>query len=490
MNTLSRRWTGSSNTLLFIIGMVIAALGMSALISIGEIRLAVTAAVLSLLLGLALLNIRLAIVGVFVYLTVLGDLRRMLVPMVGWSGSDPLILVGPLVALLLFGGAMLSKQLSIRSPVAKITVLFMGFMALQIFNPAQGGLIVGVAGAMLYLVPMLWFWIGQAFATKNLMRTWYYQIMPALALLAAGVGLYQVFYGWFPYQLAWYRIAGYTALGPSEELLRSISIFPNLTEYLHYLGVAIIAGIAALFKKTQSICVLLIPVLLAALFLAGSRGPIVMVVLTAGILYTVQGRSFATWIPRLALTLFVGGAVLVYGLTQAGDLSSELSNKRMSHVLDRQAQLLPSEGADGGTVAIHGNLFWLGLKWGFEEPLGRGIGSTTLAASKYGDRGGSTEKDLSDMFVAGGVVGGFLYLSLIVAVATTALLYWRRERSLLALAFVGLLAFTGLSWLKPGHYVLTPLIWFTIGALDRFSTNRTETTEPEASSEDLARSSA
>jgi hypothetical protein len=42
---------------------------------------------------------------------------------------------------------------------------------------------------------------------------------------------------------------------------------------------------------------------------------------------------------------------------------------------------------------------------------------------------------------------------------------------------VGILAFLGLSWLKPGQYVLTPLVWLTIGALDRFSTYR-DTSSP------------
>jgi hypothetical protein len=427
---------------------------------------------------LATINIRFGILGLFVYLTVMGDLRRMLVPLAGWSGTDPLLLIAPVTTLFLFATALLSNRLALDSWTARVIAIFMGFMTLQIFNPVQGGLMVGIAGAMLYLVPMFWYWIGRAYATQDFIYLWFYRVMPVLAVLAALMGLYQFAYGWLPYQLEWFRIAGYSALGPSEDLLRSISIFPNLTEYLHYLGVVVISGVAACFQRNWRY-VPLVVFLFVALFLAGSRGPVLMLVIVTCLLFTIQGRSVAIWAPRLAVTLLLGGIFLAWGLSQAEQASQRVGHSRASHVLDRQAGLLPSDDRQGGgTVSIHANLFYLGLKWGFEQPLGRGIGSTTLAASKFGGQGGSTEKDLTDMFVSGGVVGGFLYLAIILLVATQAVRYWHVERSLIALAMVGILAFLGLSWLKPGHYVLTPLVWLTIGALDRFSTYRQGPSSP------------
>jgi hypothetical protein len=452
-------------------GIVLGSLILGMLLVVGEIRLAVAVSILLALVGLATINIRFGILGLFVYLTVMGDLRRMLVPIAGWSGTDPLLLIAPVTTLFLFATALLSNRLALDSWTARVIAIFMGFMTLQIFNPVQGGLMVGIAGAMLYLVPMFWYWIGRAYATQQFIHLWFYRVMPTLAVLAALMGLYQFAYGWLPYQLEWFRIAGYSSLGPSEDLLRSISIFPNLTAYLHYLGIVIVAGMAALFRRDWRYAPLIL-FLFAALFLAGSRGPILMLVIVTCLLFTVQGRSVAIWAPRLAVTLLLGGIFLVWGLSQAGEVSQRVGHDRASHVLNRQANLLPSEDGKGGTVAIHGNLFYLGLKWGFEQPLGRGIGSTTLAGSKFGTTGGSTEKDLTDMFVSGGVVGGFLYLAIILLVATQAVRYWHAERSLIALAMVGILAFLGLSWLKSGQYVLTPLVWLTIGALDRFSTYR------------------
>jgi hypothetical protein len=461
----------NQKSFLVVFGALVAGVAaVSGLLIIGETRSAVSTAILAALVGMAVLDVRLSILGLFTYLTLMGDIRRMLISVAGWSGTDPLLLIAPATTCLLFVTAVLSNRLALDTWVSRLIAIFMGYMTLQIFNPTQGGLMVGVAGGMLYLIPMLWFWIGKAFATRRFVHLWFYRIMPVLAVLAALMGVYQFAYGWLPYQLDWYRISGYTAVGPSEDLLRSISIFPNITEYIFYIGVVIVSAVASMFKRDWTYAPL-VPFLFAAMFIAGSRGPVLMLIIVIAILYTIQGRSLATWGPRLAVTLLLGAIFLTWGLSQAGTVSQQVGHERASHILNRQAQLLPSGNENGGTVAVHGNLFYLGLKWGFEQPLGRGIGSTTQAGAKFGDGGGSTEKDLTDMFVAGGVIGGFLYLAIVLTTAVTAIQFWHAERSTIALAIVGILAFMGLSWLKPGHYCLTPLVWLTIGALDRLRTD-------------------
>ena len=447
--------------LLGLVGLVGVA-AITALLILDEVRLAVTLTALSVLVAMAMYNIRLAILGTFVYLTFMGDLRRILLYATDWSGQDPLLLVGPIIALVLGGYAILSGAIALDSPIAKLTLAFMGFMTLQIFNPRQGGLMVGIAGAMLYLVPMLWFWVGRAYASEGFLSTLFYRVMPVLAGAAALMGFYQTAYGYLPYQLEWYRVGGYGALGPSEELLRPLSVFPNLTEYVKYLGIVIVFMLAAAFKGSKKVW-LPIAFFLTAIFLTGTRGPIVGILITGSILWTVMGRGLSTWVPRFAFALIVGLVGLLWILPQAGEIQS--SSSRIEHVTQRQADLIESNG--GGTTAIHLNLLFLGFKWGFEEPLGRGIGATTLAGSKFGSSGGSTEKDISDMFVSGGVIGGSLYFALVILISVTAVRYWMKTRSVIPLAIVGYLAFMGLGWLRPGQYCLTPLTWFVIGSLDR-----------------------
>ena len=78
------------------------------------------------------------------------------------------------------------------------------------------------------------------------------------------------------------------------------------------------------------------------------------------------------------------------------------------------------------------------------------------------------------MFVSGGVIGGTLYLVLVVLISVTAVRYWMKTRSLIALAIVGFLVFMALGWLRPGQYCLTPLTWLVIGSLDRLYHRRSD----------------
>jgi hypothetical protein len=327
---------------------------------------------------------------------------------------------------------------------------------------------VGVAGAMLFLVPLLWFWVGRAYATKEFLETLLYKVMPALAAAAVLMGFYQTAFGYLPYQLQWYRIAGYTALGPSEELLRPLSVFPNITEYVKFLGIVTVSLLAATLKGDTKKWPLIL-LFFAAIFITGTRGPIVFILFAAVIMWTVMGRGVTTWVPRFALALAIAAIGLFWVLPKAGGIQA--SSERIEHVTQRQAGLVEDSG--GGTVAIHLNLLYLGFKWGFEEPLGRGVGATTLAARKFGTGGGSTEKDISDMFVSGGVIGGTLYLLLVIAISIAAVRYWNKTRSVASLAIVGYLVFMALGWLRPGQYCLTPLTWLVIGSLDRLQQNGT-----------------
>ena len=77
------------------------------------------------------------------------------------------------------------------------------------------------------------------------------------------------------------------------------------------------------------------------------------------------------------------------------------------------------------------------------------------------------EVDSSDVFVSTGVVGGVIYLVVIILIIRSALRYWTATRCLLALALVGILIVTFLLWLRGGQYAVSALLWLCVGALDR-----------------------
>lgn len=462
----------SARRLWGVAGSVGGGLALVGLAIVGEVRLAFAGVFLSVLVGLACISVHAALLATFGYLTVLGDLRRWILPFAEWSGADPLLVVGPAVAIVLWGVAMTSERTGLDTPLSRWMVLLMGIMALQIFNPLQGGLLVGAAGAMFLLVPLLWYWVGKSFGSEALLRRLFFRLVVPLAGLAALFGLYQVAFGYPPYQLAWYRVAGYTALGPSEEYLRPLSIFANLTEYAEYLGAAILALLAPLLRGRASVgAALLIVLLFGALFLTGTRGPVLFLLVTGAILWALLGRTVRVWLPRLALGLLLGAAGLAYGLSQVAQVEGE---GRAQFNLRRQAELVP-EGEQGGPASAHLNLIRIAGVRTMEQPLGYGLGSVTLAASRFGPGGFSSEKDITDMFLALGVPGGIVYLIVLAYTTLLALRYWQRTRRTVGLIVIGLLLFSVFGWLQPGQYVMTPLVWFCVGALDRMQASAAHT---------------
>src|SRR5687767_12902689 len=170
----------------------------------GEVRVPLAAALAFPLLALAAVNVRASIMAAMVFLILLGDLRRALIPIAGWSGMDPLLLVGPAFALLIGAAALGTGALKLDTPLAKWAAGLMLVMAVQIFNPLQGGLAVGVAGIIFLMAPLFWFWVGRAYATPDLMKRFLCTIVVPLGLIATAFGFYQRFVGYLPYQMEWY----------------------------------------------------------------------------------------------------------------------------------------------------------------------------------------------------------------------------------------------------------------------------------------------
>jgi len=354
------------------------------------------------------------------------------------------------------------------TPLAKWVLLLMGIMALQIFNPRQGGLIVGIAGVMFLMVPVFWFWIGRTFANPAFMRTLLYKVVIPLSILAALMGLYQIFYGYLPYQMTWYNIAGYLGIGTPESGLAPISFFASGTEHNNFLIVGIVLLWAAGLQKNRA-AFLLIPLLLITVVIAGSRGPVAKVLFMMVGLWAIMGNAKATWIFRGSIALLIAGAGLYWSLSQATQMSS--LDPRVQGALNRQAQEFvraPRGQEDYSSAANHLGMMIQGYTSIVRYPLGTGLGATSKAAGKFGGHGYSSETDLGDSFLALGVPGGIIYHIIVALIILSGFKFWLRTRSLLALALLGVLGVTFLMWLGGGQYGVSPIIWLCIGALDRF----------------------
>ena len=426
----------------------------------GAGRAVLALAVVFPLLMLAAIHIRVAIVAAFAYLILLGDIRRMLIPLTGWSGTDPLLLLGAMFAVVLCGFALSKGMIKLDTPLARWTAGLMLVMVLQIFNPKQGGLVVGVAGAIFLLIPLMWFWIGRTYGSPELLKVILFKVAMPLGVAALLMGFVQVFYGYLPYQMAWYEVGGYTALGNIKVGLAPISFFSSGTEHASFLVIIGITLWAAVLRRNPTALLLLIPFVFGVL-VTGSRGPMVKLLGMATVLWALLGQSRASWVPRGLLALAVCGVGLVWSLSQVGNL--DLASGAQAR-LQRQALLL-EESSGNSTVGTHTSLLVGGYRHAIRAPLGSGLGVTTKAAAKFGGGGHGTETDVGDVMMSLGIVGGVIYHVMIVLIILTAIRYWVSTRSLLALALVGILGVTFLHWLG-GGYAVSSIVWFCIGSLD------------------------
>lgn len=477
MSTVSTsRGAGWGKLVVPVFASLFALLVLVRLVGMDQGRAALALAVGGAFLALACIRIKTAIVAVVVYLILLGDLRRALIPVVGWSETDPLLLVGSVFAIGLTGYAFLMREITLDTSLAKWMAIFMGILVLSIFNPIQGGLIVGVAGVIFLLAPVFWFWVGRTYGTRDLMQTLLFRVVPFMGIAAGLFGVYQVLYAYLPYQMDWYAIAGYTALGSPEAGLAPISFFASGTEHGSFLITTAVIFWAILLKRRRSVALLAVIFLLAAILMTGSRGPVAKVLITMCGMWAVMGRHMGSWMVRGALALLIAAAGLVWTLDQVADATT---HEIVANKLDRQAQeFVDRQEGEYSSTATHFSMLLSGYTQAIEYPLGMGLGATTKAVTKFGGQGHSTETDLGNALVSTGLIGGAIYHLIVFLIIAAAFRYWFRTRELMALAIAGVLAVNFLLWLGGGQYAISPLVWLCVGALDRY-VREERTSDPE-----------
>jgi hypothetical protein len=404
-----------------------------------------------------------AIAATMVLLTVLGDYRRYAGYFEGYPKNDPLLLIAPAIAVLLLGQALLRGRRTSGTLVSWLVLVLMTLMLIEMFNPAQGELQIGFAGALFYLVPLLWFWVARSFATLELARhfTW---VIIALGVAAMLLGLYQTYFGLLPFEQQWVEQIGYQSLYISDEVVRAIGFFNSSAEYQRYLLVVAVT-LFALWSTTRSPLVVLLPLFLVSIFLSAARGPVVMVLMAMVVVWAISARNVMAWLPRLLVAALIGTGALLALLLY---LHSSSLGGRVAPLVERQVGgLLDPANQEKSTATGHLQMIEDGFIAGVVMPAGSGLGATTEAAQKYGARNQNAEVDFANLMISLGLLGGLLYLVIVMTVLLRGLKWWQIERQPYALVVLGSLVATLGGWLIGGEYSVAALIWFQVGLMDR-----------------------
>jgi hypothetical protein len=466
---LSRFWSRDIAMLLTALAATVVCLLVGASLSHPDlVRVAVTVPVAFMLVGAATTSPQLALYGLIAWLAALGLVRRLLTTL-GSAGplGDPLLLVGPALLFVLFLIAIergaFRKQTRLSRAVFGLTVV----LALSATNPLQGGLTVGLGGALLVIVPMLGFWIGRSLLDEDAIGV-LVRVLGTLAVLTAIYGLIQTYYGMPSWDQRWITQSGYVALKVNGTI-RAFGTASSSAEYATLLGAGILAWRAVARRPSRlPAATAAIALLATAVWLDSSRG---IVVLTLAALWLVFAASRRISIGR---ALLIGALLLAILPTAVRAVTSSPTGRTgTSALVKHQIEGLTEPFGRHSTLGIHVEEVVNGIEEAFANPLGRGVGATTIAASKFEGTSAGTEADPGNAPVAAGFIGLILYLLVSAYGLTASYRVARSRRTLPALAALGILVVTFLQWLNGGQYAIVVLPWLFLGWVDAASSRAT-----------------
>jgi hypothetical protein len=404
------------------------------------------------------------------FLNLLGDIRRIVAASFGQPTLDLLLLVGPGMALVL--AFPLLSRVRLRDPLSKAMIVLLVVMIGEIFNPQQGGLSVGVSGILFYIAPVLWFWIGRELASPAVVERLLYNVLFPLALAAGILGLCQNFIGFLPYEQAWIDIASktYVVLHVGNAI-RAFGFSVSSSEYAELLAMGA-AGTAAAFFGSRRNWVMAFPLLVTTVVLASSRGVLIRLLLSLTVVWAMRkGGRFRirdlAYVGSLALLCLIAVGLMASRFNPAAGVPSPQDSATQSLLAHQTGGFAHPLDPRYSTAGIHSKMILYGIKEGFTNPVGHGLGSTTLAATKFGGdpNTSSSEMDVSDMFIGLGLFGGLVYLYIVFAAIRKAFAYIQAVKLTVSLPVLAVLVSTLSTWLIGGQYSTSTVVCFLIGAL-------------------------
>lgn len=452
-------WLGGGLLLIVLWGMLIA----------DQVNLLCAVVIAIPLLLLAVYDKQSAALWTLVYLILLGDIRRIVAAIAAPSTFDPLLLIAPavtsvLVFPLLFG-------LKLREPLSKVVLGLLLVMGLEVLNPKQGSLNIGLSGAFFYIIPVMWFWIGRSLGSVALVETIIFRVVLPLGIIAGIFGLCQSFIGFLPYQQAWIAAVGrtYTSLYVGSSV-RAFGYSVSAAEYATLLECSIALIVAAYFASRR-LWMAAVPILATALLLSGGRGLTIKLVVVLCVLWIARkgrlnsvkliGMAVLGGLALVSLSLIAGHFV---GSADAEQRGGSAAQDALMHQLGGLAHPFDKNYSSAG---LHSTMVTTGLIEGFTSPLGHGLGATTFAAKKFDTDSdeGSSELDFSDMFISLGLAGGLLYLGVAIFGMRAAFKYFRETRLSVGLPVLAILLATLGGWLIDGQYSTCSLVFFILGSV-------------------------
>lgn len=431
-------------------------------------RLILGVAVVASYFVVALSSRDLAVLMVFVWLPFMGFVRRALIPFVGYPQFDPLLLLGPICAIILWLTAR--GQRVPRTALSSLAVVLFGIAIAQIVNPSAANAAAGPLGALFWIGPLLWFFVGRTLTEAQMAKV--FRLITILLVPISLHGLYQSFNHFLPFEYTWIGVSGF---GPAIFLdgfkIRPFSTLGSPQEYGYFLAFGLIVLWARILAEPKGRTWKLGLFLLGgtALFLQAGRTVFAFFVL--GFLMTSVQRVRARGGRMLAMGV-IGLAGIFLTMNAARPAGPRLSDPTRPAATgigsNVQHQVSGFTDPSNSTLPLHQQLIREGFEEALDDPFGKGTGFTSLAVKKVeGARGQTTENDVSTTFLALGIAGGLLYAIFMIAAFRAAVRRSRRRMSFVSLGALGVLVAFLTQWYAGQMYAASSLLWLTLGWLGR-----------------------
>ncbi len=408
-----------------------------------------------------------------------GLIRRAEYLIVDYSQFDPIHVLTPIVALVALGMMLQRYRLNIvrATPLASSVSILGAILFLQIFNPLQGGLMIGLSGAMLILMPVCWFYFGQAVSLRFIRIA--LQLIVVLGMIASLYGVYQLIYGYPQFEQYWLEnVEFYASIGVGH-VKRPLATFSSAEEWGRYIAMGTLiafgfgAGASRLLNRAGWFACG--AVLSTVLLFTGQRTAIFGLLLGIGCLVLLAARDIRGIAVRLTILLIPVLLVVVLAKPPGEDdmWSKEETDKVGTLLSHTQRGTLQPTGEESLYVRFE---VWQDLLTNVipYRPLGSGTGAGSLGALKFSN---ASEDDIAiDNFVlvlavAGGIPAALLFLWILGRATMFALRQTRRAApdsstaviARIIAAMMPVFILNNIFGLTFSLYAVAPIGWLIIG---------------------------
>ncbi len=336
-----------------------------------------------------LINFQAGLMALIIFEPFRGLLRRMQYLFVPYSQNEPIHLITPFVTFIAFVLVIQREKLQMffETKTAKLVTFLAAICFLQIFNPLQGSLFIGLTGALFYLVPMAWFYFGQTISEEFFIKT--LKMIVILGMITSLYGVYQIVAGYPDFERYWIENTDQYSSIAVYNVTRGLATFSNAEEWGRYalLGSLIAFGLALVRSEENKRPLWMFAgiFLCGMLVLSGQRSSIFGLLLGVAVLFVTGARTFSQAFGRMLL-LF---APIVLFLA----LSSSLSEDDIYEMDDSQGISTMLSHTTKGTVnpTGEGSLAVRFTTWNYlltetlpANPFGAGLGSDSTSVAREG----------------------------------------------------------------------------------------------------------